>query len=141
MKSNQNGGDLMRIGELSQRTGVSVRSLRYYDQKNLLTVRRLDNGYRDFTATCIERVQTIQLYLGLGLTAEQIGRILHCKENISILALVPACEEILLSLYLEKLQEIEDQIALLRDTKGRLKERIALLQQADAGAMLAAIRN
>lgn len=131
----------MRISELSHRTGVSVRSLRYYEQKNLLTVRRLDNGYRDFGVTCVERVQTIQLYLGLGLTAEQIERILHCKENLPVLVLVPACEEILLSLYQDKLQEIEDQIALLRDTQGRLIERIALLQQTEAGTMFAPIRN
>lgn len=125
----------MRIGELAHRTGVSVRSLRYYNQKNLLAVHRLDNGYRDFDTSCVERVQTIQLYLGLGLTAEQIERILHCKENLSNLTLVPACEEILLSLYQDKLQEIEEQIALLKDTHGRLKGRIALMQQTGAVAM------
>ena len=37
----------MRISELSRRTGVSIRSLRYYEQKRLLCARRLSNGYRD----------------------------------------------------------------------------------------------
>ena len=34
----------MRISEISRRTGVSVRSLRYYEQKRLLCSRRLENG-------------------------------------------------------------------------------------------------
>ncbi len=37
----------MRISEVSRRTGVSIRSLRYYEQKQLLCARRLENGYRD----------------------------------------------------------------------------------------------
>jgi DNA-binding transcriptional MerR regulator len=33
----------MRIHELARRTGVSIRSLRYYEQKQLITARRLNN--------------------------------------------------------------------------------------------------
>ncbi|GGA52951.1 hypothetical protein GCM10007416_27580 [Kroppenstedtia guangzhouensis] len=62
----------MKIGELSIITGVSVRSLRYYDQKNLLKARRSKNGYRLFDQGSIERVRLIQLYLGLGLNTKQI---------------------------------------------------------------------
>jgi len=36
----------MRIGELAKRTGVSVRSLRYYDKMGLLGAGRSENGYR-----------------------------------------------------------------------------------------------
>ncbi|MEU6192280.1 MerR family DNA-binding transcriptional regulator [Streptomyces sp. NPDC047061] len=38
----------MKIGELSHRTGVSTRLLRYYEQQGLLHPSRLPNGYRDF---------------------------------------------------------------------------------------------
>ena len=38
----------MRIGELSERTGASTRSLRYYERKGIISGERLENGYRDF---------------------------------------------------------------------------------------------
>jgi len=63
----------MKIGELSARTGVSIRSLRYYEKLGLLTPSRNKNGYRDYSPLAEEQVRTIQLYLGLGLTTEQIA--------------------------------------------------------------------
>ncbi|TVU59258.1 MerR family DNA-binding transcriptional regulator [Paenarthrobacter nitroguajacolicus] len=36
----------MRIGELSTRTGVSVRSLRYYEQQLLVEPQRTSAGHR-----------------------------------------------------------------------------------------------
>jgi MerR family regulatory protein len=56
----------MRISEVSRRTGVSIRSLRYYEQKRLLCARRLSNGYRDLDEEAVTRVQTIRMYLGPG---------------------------------------------------------------------------
>ena len=39
----------MRIGELAQRTGVTTRALRFYEDQGLLTARRSANGYRVYT--------------------------------------------------------------------------------------------
>ncbi|MGG4343655.1 MerR family DNA-binding transcriptional regulator [Paenibacillus lautus] len=38
------GGKLINISELSRKTGVSLRSLRYYEEKELLSPTRLQNG-------------------------------------------------------------------------------------------------
>lgn len=118
----------MRISELSRRTGVSVRSLRYYNQKKLLCARRLENGYRDLDEEAVQRVQTIQMYLGLGLTTGQIEDILQCTEVSAIPQPLPICEESLLALYQDKLQDVEHQIAVLTLLHTRLNERIACLQ-------------
>ena len=40
----------MKIGELATRTGVSVRSLRYYEQQGLLSPERTPAGHRVFSA-------------------------------------------------------------------------------------------
>lgn len=63
----------MKIGELSARTGVSIRSLRYYEEQGLLSPVRGENGYREYASFAVEQVRTIQLYLGLGLNTEQIS--------------------------------------------------------------------
>ncbi|SRR6266567_1414793 len=121
----------MRIHELARRTGVSIRSLRYYEQKQLIASRRLDNGYRDFDETAIERVRTIQLYFGLGLATDQIEGIINCQGKHTIPQQHPLCEEIL-SLYEDKLQQIEEQIAILGAVHARLNERTAHFQQMRA---------
>jgi MerR family Zn(II)-responsive transcriptional regulator of zntA len=118
----------MRIHELARRTGVSIRSLRYYEQKQLIAARRLGNGYRDFDEMAVERVKTIQLYFGLGLTTDQIEQIINCRGNHVVPQQQPLCEEVLL-LYEEKLQEIEEQIASLEVVQARLQERIAHFQR------------
>ena len=119
----------MRISEVSRRTGVSIRSLRYYEQKRLLCARRLPNGYRDLDEEIIERVRTIQMYLGLGLTTEQIEEILACTHTSPFPHPLPVCEEELLSLYQDKLQDIEQQMTVLTALHTRLTERIACLQR------------
>lgn len=68
----------MKIGELAARTGVSIRSLRYYEQQGLLMPVRNENGYREYSILAEEQVRTIQLYLNLGLSTEQIAGFLHC---------------------------------------------------------------
>src|SRR6266566_6208107 len=119
----------MRISEISRRTGVSIRSLRYYEQKRLLCARRLENGYRDLDEEAIERVHTIQMYLGLGLSTEQIEEILACAETSPFPQPLPVCEEELLSLYQDKLQDVEHQIVVLTALHTRLTERITCLQR------------
>jgi len=108
---------------------VSIRSLRYYEQKRLLCARRLENGYRDLDEEAVERVQTIQVYLGLGLNTEQIEEILNCTGISPLPQPLPDCEEVLLTLYQDKLRDVEHQIVVLTALSTRLKERIACLQQ------------
>ena len=119
----------MRISEVSRRTGVSIRSLRYYEQQRLLCPRRLENGYRDLDEEAVQRVQTIQMYLGLGLTTEQIEEILQCTEISPLPQPLPVCEEGLLALYQDKLQDVEHQMEVLTALHARLTERIACLQR------------
>ena len=45
----------MRIGELARRTGVSERSLRYYEQQALLAADRTPGGQRDYPEQAVDR--------------------------------------------------------------------------------------
>ncbi|QGQ96364.1 MerR family transcriptional regulator [Paenibacillus psychroresistens] len=114
----------MKIGELAQRTGVSIRSLRYYEQKGLLAPTRHENGYRDYSVLAEDQVKTIQLYLGLGLTTEQIVSFLHCV----LLNKEAFCTEVL-PVYLTKLAEIDTQIKQMQAIKSNLEERIRSIKE------------
>jgi DNA-binding transcriptional MerR regulator len=118
----------MKIGELSRITGVSIRSLRYYEQQGLITSIRQPNGYREYTTLTIETVETVKLYLNLGLTTEQIAGFLTCvlqnKEAF--------CTEVM-PIYRKKLTEIERQIVELNQIKANLIDRIAYLGQQMQG--------
>lgn len=70
----------MRIGELSARTGVSRRSLRYYEQNRLLRSVRTSNGWRDYDESSVQRVHRITDLLNRGLTVDGIGELTACLD-------------------------------------------------------------
>lgn len=71
----------MKIGELSRRTGVSVRSLRYYEQKCMLTSERTTGGHRDYAEAAVDRVVLIQQLLAAGLSGAKIASVLPCMRD------------------------------------------------------------
>ncbi len=118
----------MNIGELARQTGVSIRSLRYYETKQLLSSQREKNGYRTYNQTAIERVRMIQFYLSLGLSTNEIFDVVFCSNPNDVASL---CDETDLSscpkerdFYQEKLTEIEARIAALEKAKTFLKQRL-----------------
>ena len=71
----------MKIGELSRRTGVSVRMLRYYEAEGLLAPQRTDSGYRDYGAAEEETVRRIKMLGAAGMTLETIQQLLPCVRS------------------------------------------------------------
>ncbi|MFI0483873.1 MerR family transcriptional regulator [Actinomadura sp. 9N215] len=71
----------MRIGELAQRTGVSTRSLRYYEQQGLLTSERTPGGHRDYPESAVDRVIRIQELFAAGLHSSKIAVLLPCMRD------------------------------------------------------------
>lgn len=70
----------MRIGELAARTGVSVRSLRYYEEQGLLASTRSASGQRHYTDDDVERVRFIQRLYAAGLSSRTIVELLPCVD-------------------------------------------------------------
>ncbi|WP_329081581.1 MerR family transcriptional regulator [Streptosporangium sp. NBC_01469] len=81
----------MRIGELSRRTGVPTRMLRYYEEQDLLHPERTGNGYRSYDVSALQRVQQIRGLLDSGLTTEIIRRILPFLNTPDEIHLHPEC--------------------------------------------------
>ncbi|MGB8350133.1 MAG: MerR family transcriptional regulator, partial [Gaiella sp.] len=63
----------LRIGELAEATGLTVRTLRHYEAVGLLEpVQRSASGYRRYRAEDAERLYTIVALRRLGLSLAQI---------------------------------------------------------------------
>ncbi|WDM16438.1 MerR family transcriptional regulator [Streptomyces lavenduligriseus] len=71
----------MRIGELARCTGVSERSLRYYEQEGLLSARRTPGGHREYTEAAVDRVRRIQELYAAGLCSSKIAKLLPCMRD------------------------------------------------------------
>lgn len=71
----------MRIGELARRTGVSERSLRYYEKQGLLAAERTPGGHRDYAEEAVDRVIRIQELFAAGLCSSKIVRLLPCMRD------------------------------------------------------------
>ena len=109
---------MFKIGEFSQLTGVTIKALRYYDRVGLLKPAQVDQftNYRYYTVEQIDQLNRIMALKDLGLSLEEIGRIL-CEN--------PSAAEIrgMLRLKQAQLQEtIDEEQARLQRVEARLRQ-------------------
>ncbi|USF29876.1 MerR family transcriptional regulator [Clostridium sp. MD294] len=64
----------MTIGEFSKKTGMSVYTLRYYEDKKLIIVARDEKGRRIYTEKEIEWVQFIKRLKDTGMKLQEIQK-------------------------------------------------------------------
>jgi DNA-binding transcriptional MerR regulator len=77
----------MTISQISARTGVSSRLLRYYEEQSLITPGRDRNGYRVYCDLGVERIEQIRSLLGAGLPTKVIKQVLPRLSGPGITAL------------------------------------------------------
>ena len=71
----------MKINEVAKVSGVSSRTLHYYDEIGLLKPTKLENGYRVYTENDLDKLQQILFYKFLGFKLSKISEILNNKSN------------------------------------------------------------
>ncbi len=102
---------MMTVNEVSKRTGVSIRTVRYYDRIGLLRPAcRTEAGYRLYDDAALERLQQILLFRELEFPLKDIRKIM---EN-------PA---------FDREKALEQQIALLTLKKQHLEDLIDLARK------------
>ena len=73
----------MHIGELADRTGLSHRTIRHYDEIGLLhPSARTDGGFRLYTEADLTRLLLIRRMKPLGFTLEQMSELLAVVDNL-----------------------------------------------------------
>jgi DNA-binding transcriptional MerR regulator len=91
----------IRIGELSRRSGVSQRLLRYYEEQGLLQPQRRPSGYREYLSSDVDVVRRIRGLLAAGLSTATIASVLPCIREDGERR-VPTCPDLIAELRRER---------------------------------------
>lgn len=108
----------MLIGELAQRTGVSRRSLRYYEQQGLLSAERDVHGHRRYGSDSVRTVARISALLAAGLSTDVIREVLPCVTGGDPIEL-DLCPDLVRTIRRE-LADLDARIGELRCSRGTL---------------------
>jgi len=108
--------ELLTIGQLSQLTGASLRSIRHYDEHGLLASVRASNGYRMFPEKAVTQVKQIQRMIATGFTIDDIRGFPDC---MLLIEGARSCDEIT-DVQRVRLEAIDRQIADLEKRRARL---------------------
>lgn len=149
----EHAGGSMQIGEVAERTGLTPRTLRYWEEIGLLPpAERLEGGFRLYSQADVERLQRIvELKKLLGFSLTEIRRIVETEETLRALrarnkietdpaelrARIARAIEILqeqsalLTSHIEQMQSMRERY---RERVERLRERLVRVAEIPAAA-------
>ncbi len=102
----------MNIGDAAAQSGLSAKTIRYYEDIALIKPDRAGNGYRDFSVDHLHKLAFVQRARSLGFTVEE------CRA--------------LLSLYEDRDRASADVKTMARRHLGQIGEKIEALQTMQA---------
>lgn len=74
----------MHIGDLAEATGLSLRTIRHYDEVGLLpATTRSGGGFRIYTESDLQRMLVIRSMKPLGFTLEEMGELLDAMDALA----------------------------------------------------------
>lgn len=111
----------MRIGELSKRTRIPVRMLRYYEERGLLSPTRTANNYRDFGDHDVDRATLVSSLIRSGLPTRLIIGLLGCGSQRPDPA---AADEDLTELFATELARLDEKIACLTTSRNAVHRHL-----------------
>ncbi|GAA2865365.1 hypothetical protein GCM10010472_23390 [Pseudonocardia halophobica] len=114
-------GRSVRIGQLAARTGVRVRTIRFYEQAGLLPApERTPGGLREYDEEAVTRLRFTRSAQSLGLSLAQIAEVLRVRDQQG-----PPCEHVteLIENHIETVEaKIGDLVALRDDLRARVPQ-------------------
>lgn len=107
----------MQIKELSERTGLQDKTIRFYEEVGVLPApERLPNGYRNYGETDVERAKFVAGLRRLDFSLDDVGEILGMRDRRE------APCRVVLNLIAEKADEIAQRIAELSRLEKDLRQ-------------------
>jgi Predicted transcriptional regulators len=132
---------MFQIGEFSKIARVSPRQLRHYEALRLFAPEHIDpiTGYRYYSARQLPRLNRIIVLKELGLTLDQVGRLLEKdispEEIHGMLTMKKAQVEQVVRDELSRILSIEDRLKQIEEN-GALPDRDVLLRSVEAQQFL-----
>lgn len=106
-------------GEIARLCGVSVRTVQYYDSRNILTPSELsEGGRRLYTVQDLKRMKIICFLRDAGISLNSIGELLSQKEPGGVISVLLEQQEKLLK---EEVSERQAKLAVLEGIKRELR--------------------
>lgn len=76
--------DHYQIGEVADEVGLSLRTIRYYEEIGLVTPSgRTDGGFRLYTDTDIERLRLVKALKPVGMSLETMADLLNAADRLA----------------------------------------------------------
>ena len=71
----------MNIGQAAKRTGLSVKTIHYYESIGLVIANRKNNGYRDYEEALVHKLAFVQRARGLGFAIDECRALLSLSQQ------------------------------------------------------------
>lgn len=82
-ESSRTASPTMHIGEVAERTSLSLRTIRHYDEVGLLPASsRTEGGFRVYTEADVERLMVVRRMKPLGFTLEEMTDLLSIVDAL-----------------------------------------------------------
>lgn len=116
----------MNIGDAARATGLTVKTIRYYEDIGLVEAARAENGYRDFGARQVEQLHMLAQARHLGFGLEE------CRRLLDLNADPDRASRDVRDLALRNLDTVREKIAQLQALEARLQGLITRCHGDDA---------
>ena len=108
---------MLKISELSAKTGLTAHTLRFYEKHGLIQAStRSESGYRYYNAADIRRVEFVKTARSIGFSLEDINQLL----SIRVDKLSHSCQEVT-EITRNKLDEVNGKINELQSMQQTLQ--------------------
>lgn len=119
----------MRIGELAAQSGVSTKTIRFWESSGLLAdPDRTPSGYRDYGSESVDRLEFIRHAQTAGLTLAEIRQVLVISDEGR-----PPCAHVTDLIHLQ-LADLDQRIRELTATRRRLRHLAERAARQDPAA-------
>ena len=109
----------MNIGDAALQTGLPAKTIRDYEDIDLIKPQRADNGYRDYSDGDVHRLRFLQRSRGLGFTIDE------CRLLLSLYDDKHRASADVKAIAVAKIGEINRKITELNSLKATLSELAA----------------
>ncbi|SDR21870.1 MerR family transcriptional regulator [Thermostaphylospora chromogena] len=117
---------LVRIGEVAERLGLSLRTIRHYEEVGLVVPERTRGGFRLYSERDIDRLALVKRMKPLGFSLEEmrdlleiIDRLSAGDEDPSLAARLQTFERVVA----ERAEQLQEQLAMAREFAEQLRRR------------------